>query len=223
MAWIASDNNDLEGALRGYSRAFELNPKDWHALANRAITNHHLDRPVAALHDLDTVAAASPEELAVTYSAVVDGWGIDFATEVQAKRAAVLEKLGQTDQAIETYSAILRRYPAFTFVATELSRLLLAYRNDDGGALEVLTEAARHTPNEWRVPMRIAWIHARQDNTDAARTVLAQITPPRNDGESASFHQGRSRVLRLLGDYGGAQYLRSWRAHGQTGAISPAS
>jgi tetratricopeptide (TPR) repeat protein len=204
LGWVYESNNNLEGAFEEYSRAFELDPSDWHALVARGITAYWLGRPLEALSDLDTAAAADPGELKRVHTTVVDDWNIDFPAEIEVKRASVLFSLGRFGETIDTYRALLARYPTFYYAALKASDFMLSIHNDKVGALALLSEAAAHSPDAWEILVHMARIHALVGDDAAARAILSKVRPPSPENGLVSFYHDRSKVWRVLGEYGSA-------------------
>ncbi len=193
-----ADQDDLEGAVRRFGAALDLEPGHAGALLGRAQAKHGLRRYAAARRDLDELIAASPEH-----------------TEALVARGRVHLDLGDHERAEADFGRAATFSPGDARIL-DLHGYALYLGDHNGPAVVVLERSLRLDPASAFTLDLLATVELELGRLPSAlRHVDAAIAI---DPDVAEYHHTRSRILSAQG-----RPLEAARAAARARELDPAS
>jgi tetratricopeptide (TPR) repeat protein len=173
------ERKNTSEAKAAYSEAIARVPKWWkpyRGLANAQASDKQADEAIANLQKAESV--------------------VDQPMELSAQRAALLEMEGKSDEAIQTYEALVQRYPQSDLVANNLAMLLATYRRDSPSLSRADALASRfaHSPNPIFLDT-YGWVLLKRGDAAAAVPIFTRVVSSAPNALIPRFHLGMAQSV----------------------------
>jgi tetratricopeptide (TPR) repeat protein len=173
---LAADRtSDAKAAFRA---AIEREPKWWPPYRNLA-------RAQAADNDLPAAAATLQSAIAL----------VNQPETLQTELAGLYERMGKTDDAMQTYEAALRKNPQLEIAANNLAMLLITYRTDPPSLdrAKQLSERFSNSSNPAYLDT-YGWVLYKSGQPAAAVAALQTALSRTPDSPESLYHLGMAQV-----------------------------
>jgi tetratricopeptide (TPR) repeat protein len=195
--------SDTDESLKEFDRALELDPKNYLARYNLAITYENLGRHLDALHELDTLLREDETPVNRTYRFQRYKPDEDFVAEIMRERAAILNNTGSSDDALAQLRTAVDRTPGFAEVVifkSWLIRMHEPYAPLYGEALASVEQALNLHPDTPELLVEKANLMQAKGDREAAIAILAD-TSRLEQSADADFFMARAYAWEGLKEF----------------------
>jgi tetratricopeptide (TPR) repeat protein len=173
------ERKNTSEAKAAFTEAIARTPKWWkpyRGLASAETSDKQTDEAIAALQKGEAV--------------------VDQPMELSAQRAALLETEGKSDEAIQTYEALVKRYPQSDLVANNLAMLLATYRHDPPSLerADALASRFAHSLNPVFLDT-YGWVLFKRGDAAAAVPIFTRVVSSAPNALIPRFHLGMAQSL----------------------------
>jgi tetratricopeptide (TPR) repeat protein len=166
-------------AKAAFDEAIARAPKWWkpyRGLASAQASDKQTDEAIATLQKAESI--------------------VDQPMDLTAQRAALLEALGRSDEAIQTYEALAKRYPQSDLVANNLAMLLATYRRDPPSLDQADALASRfaHSPNPIFLDT-YGWVLLKRGDAAAALPIFTRVLSSAPNALIPRYHLGMAQSV----------------------------
>jgi tetratricopeptide (TPR) repeat protein len=200
--------SDTDESLKEFDRALELDPKNYLARWNLAITYEKLGRTLDALHELDTLLQEDETAVNRTYRFQHYKPDQDFVADIMRERAVIFNNIGSPDEALAELRRAVERKPGYAYVVVFKSWLIRkheAYAPFYTEALSSVEQALKIHPDTPELMVEKANLMAAKGDRESAMAILAD-TSRLEQSADAEFFVARAEAWEWLKEFDHAAF-----------------